>query len=267
MRLEDTIFTGFTIGVSVLTIILHSYGIHLLVKTNWEKHFLIINLSCTNILLCANTITYNVLKILLIETPLYYLAGIVGFSIVVSYFVSLFLLTKERFIEVYLHLRYCNSWFDRNKIRLSVAGWILSVSYIIVMTTLWKLGFSEELIYYVIPRTNEAVWQSVLVLQFVLVYGYLYVKFQRAQRENQVLRHGLKRKNIFAPFFVVFSFIMLDTVPGVWMHFQEHEHSTNVIPLLYSLDLLCNSILYVFLRKDIREHLANKQQLLMQTNI
>lgn len=251
---EDFTFEGVNVGVRSITLLLHLYGIHLLWRDKWKKHFLLINVALTNVAMCCCSFAKLALTLLRNEIALRYLLGIVATGFLVTYFGSLFLLTVQRFLEVRLHMSYSNSFFEMHKQRICALIWISSLLYAVIMTVALHHGVSEHVIYDTIPHVYEMVWQFVLVLQFFIVYGYLYGKFRQSGKTP-----SLKRRTIFVPFIVVFSFIIFDTVPGILLYFLSTEYNIkNVITLLYSLDMLCNSLLYIFIRKDVRGQIARR---------
>ena len=48
-------------------------------------------------------------------------------------YAGLSLLTMERFLQVYLHLRYNDSWFDRNKKNICVVTWCIAIASAVVI--------------------------------------------------------------------------------------------------------------------------------------
>jgi len=249
---EDFIFEGVNLGVRSITLLLHLYGIHLLWRDNWKKHFFLINVALTNVAMCVCSCTKLVLVLLENEHAVRYLLGIIATGFLLSYFESLFLLTVQRFLEVFLHMSYTNSFFETHKQRICAISWLSSLVYITAMTVALHRGVPEHIIYDTVPHVYETVWQFVLVLQFFVVYGYLYTKFRQSGKTP-----SLRRRTLFVPFIIVFSFIIFDTVPGILMYFLT-EYNINVITFLYSLDMLCNSLLYIFIRKDVREQIKRR---------
>ena len=190
-----------------------------------------------------------------------FLIGVVATGFLLVYFASLFLITMQRLLEVYLHMSYEGSVFEIQKQNICIVSWLFSLVYIAVVSIALCLGVSQNMIYNRIPYVYESVWQAVLVLQFLLVYGYLYGKFRESQKktrsDSRAFPYLRRRSTLFVPFIVVLSFIILDTVPGVLLSVLS-DYNINLITFLYSLDMLCNSLLYIFIRKDVRGQLVRR---------
>ena len=256
MNWGGTILEGVNLSLRTVTLLLHLYGIRLLCRDSWKKHFLLINVALTNIMMCLCSYLKLILKLTDAEHAERYLIGVVATGFLLAYFASLFLITLQRFLEVYLHMAYEGSVFDIQKQQICATSWLFSLLYICAVSIALRLGVSKHLLYDLIPHIYESVWQGILVLQFVLVYGYLYVKF-RESRNLPHMRPFLRRRTVFVPFIVVLSFIILDTVPGVLLNFLS-GYNINLITFLYTLDMLCNSLLYIFIRKDVRRQLVRR---------
>lgn len=263
MNWGGTILEGVNLSLRTITLLLHLYGIRLLCHDSWKKHFLLINVALTNIMMCLCSYLKLILKLTDAKYAERYLIGVVATGFLLAYFASLFLITLQRFLEVYLHMAYEVSVFGMQKQHICVTSWLFSVLYISAVSIALHLGVSKHLIYDLIPHIYESVWQGILVLQFILVYGYLYVKFRESRKlpcdggGNSHMRPYLRRRTVFVPFIVVFSFIILDTVPGVLLNFSS-GYNINLITFLYTLDMLCNSLLYIFIRKDVRRQLVRR---------
>lgn len=261
MNWGGTILTSINLSLRTVTLLLHLYGIRLLCRDSWKKHFLLINVALTNIMMCICSYLKLILKLTNAKDAERYLIGVVATGFLLTYFASLFLITLQRFLEVYLHMAYEASVFEIQKQHICFTSWFFSLVYIGAASIALTLGVSKYMIYDLIPHIYESVWQGILVLQFILVYGYIYVKFRESRNlpfsGNSHIQPFLRRRKVFVPFLVVFSFIILDTVPGVLLNFSS-GYNINLITFLYTLDMLCNSFLYIFIRKDVRRQLVRR---------
>ena len=101
-------------GLSIMLILFHLIGIYLLrQEENYGPRLFLMSLSASEIYRAVlSTINSNAGDIEIIP----YL----GQTSKNPYFFSMIFLTLDRFLEIYYHMKYCGTWFYKNKLKILV---------------------------------------------------------------------------------------------------------------------------------------------------
>lgn len=249
-----------SIPLSVVVFALHTYGLFLLWKlrhTNGSRDCLIAGFSLSNILF----VFYNVVRF-----PIDYYAPIVFeyLSVVVEglripFYGSMILLTTERFLEVYLHMKYQNYCFNQHKLKYAVSLWILFIIWLAATIPLLSMAANrEEMGFLLVDWTSKRLFVGfhfLIVIQFLFVYTYIYVKIKTTKCIHQFVQRRHNRKKLFIPFFIVVTFIFFDTVPDMYIVFGDEKYESWVL-LLFRIDTLFNAVIYLFLQPRVKKRLS-----------
>lgn len=166
-----------------IAVILHTVGITLLVKLKRKRHqdLIIMHLSVTELFMCLLDIAQNVIMRNSYVTPV--TSEVVKYIIlvncclfVVPSFLIIITLTLDRFMEVYLNIRY-HLYFKSDKVKwILVTNWIVGVALGAVLITLRAVkGTSSLKIVYLV------VFPCLQILFLVIAtstYAYIYRKFK-----------------------------------------------------------------------------------------
>lgn len=238
-----------SIILSALVICLHILGIFLLWKTkHMKKDMTILSISLTNIIFSV----YCIMCFGMNNEMMCKYSTIIVSGVIIPFHVSLILLTLERFFEVYFHMTYHLSCFYRYRVHMCVTVWILwpVMSSIVTLATMYE---KYERIKTYIFSYFDTFGQITVAICFFSVYTYLYIKFRTTLGGQAVIRH----KKLFMPFFIVLTFTIFEVIPGILVSAKE-LHSEVIIWYLYSVDMLSNALLYIFIQPNVRELLKRK---------
>ena len=254
-----------TLPLSGIVVLLHFYGIYMLWRVrelSSSKYVLIASFSFSNIAFAFHN---------LIRFPIHdnfpvvytYLSLIVE-GLRIPFYGTMVLLTSERFLEVYLHMRYYNSCFNKHKLMLALSLWLMFV--------IWSIGSTTALALKV-PMNSIAVWISinfslaahfVIIIQFLIVYAYVYKKMREHKKSTLLTTQNCQptttvasRRRVFIPFFIVLTFIIFDTVPDLFIIFAGMAYSSWIL-LLFRLDTFFNAVIYLFLQPRIKKRLSRR---------
>lgn len=176
------------------------------------------------------------------------------FSLNIPYCGCLIFLTLERYLEVYLHIKYYSSLFYNHRLKLCIALWVLAFSFAAVITVSMVTtdNFSETTSY--MKRINIyflVAIHAVILLMFLTVYIYLYKLFKKSQ--NTALVNTSK---VFAPFFIVLTFICFLTVPMAVHLCGFPKSDPTWVLVLNRVNSITDGVLYVLLNPTIRKKLC-----------
>ena len=287
-------------------IVLHSIAIVLIrstqksdsIFTNIQRMYLV-NLSIVEILL---SLTFVGNKILYTYYPNYETVKSLRFILHVTHacFLSLWymsimiLITIDRFLTVYLNLRYRMYWPTRNSRIALIAAIAFSASLTFVNvfcsdTSEWDLNKIYTI--YNTPPVHDVLF-GVLI---VLTYGYLYSRIRHYRRfdvspqaitntvtlpttadtlpslnvhydKRQTDMKKLKKK-FYLPTLLIVSFILFWDVPnGVHFHYYKDQMEIPktlhlVIDSLYPLAIASDACIYIFATPSIRVKIIRKMRI------
>ena len=110
----------------------HSIGIYLLTKEDsLNARFYLMSLSVSEIwsaLIVAIYLSLDVKYKLAL-----YVVIIIAHTMKAPYYFSMFILTLDRFCEIYFHMSYSNTWFYMNKIKVILIGWVFGIGHMIFL--------------------------------------------------------------------------------------------------------------------------------------
>ena len=228
----------------IMNVILHSVGLYLISKASKEfkrRNAQIVNISVATILLgLVHEIrgflpARNEVRPYLLELKL---------TFKIPYYFSMIILSIDRFCAVYMHLRYPGSWIARSAFKMIPIPWSFQL-FIMIPVFAFREKMKNPL------RTITTITNILTVGVFFVVYPYLFLRFRRMLKKELYPADHVKkeRRKVFAPFTVMLTFIILQTIP-VTIAFSTTLIKT-VHPLLM-VDGLVNGVIYIFLQREIR---------------
>ena len=231
----------------ITNVILHSVGLYLISKVSKEfkrRNVQIVNVSVATILLgLVHEIrsvlpTGNQVRPYLLELKL---------TFKIPYYLSMIILSIDRFCAVYMHLRYPSSWIARSTFKMTAIPWSFQL-VILISVFVFREKIKKPL------RTITTITNILTGGVFFIVYPYLFLRFREMIKKEMYPTEQVKkeRRKIFAPFTVMLTFVILQTIP-VTIAF-----STTLVKMVHPLlmvDGLVNGIIYIFLQHEIRRRL------------
>jgi len=245
------------IFLSILVICLHTSCLYLLVKKKHSnKHCFIASILTFELVLCVCMLLYYPIYNRFPRAYHKYRALLSALNI--PYTCSMVLLTLERFLEVYLHLKYYISWFNKHRIKLCLLSWLAMVVYALAMLIAFTSYGVDEKSFLTVYSVYRYTFQALILLLFLVVYSYLYTKFKKMLFLPGGGRHGglrivrqAQQNSVFVPFFMVLSFILFVTVPTFMYLESSKPHAWKFI--LNRLHFLTDGLLYMVLEPKIRQ--------------
>lgn len=237
--------------ISILGVLLHLIGIYCLkIFSRWKytQTYLIVHLSICHIFYALLGIIRNGFSESMTDDILNYLA-LFGQGLNFPFYTVMFSLTLDRFLEIYLHLRYTNSFFVRHKLSICHASWTTMVIYFVTMSILSETIVLNVGLIKTAFRKILMTLSAFVLVTFTIVYGYIFYKIKTGRK-----RHGQNRRlKIFVPFFIVLSFILFVAIPDVILVFKPSLKL--YARLFYRLNVVFDAFVYIFMQPVIRRRI------------
>ena len=255
------VFDYVSLILSIFVIILHSYGLRLLQtikQKSGEKHIFIANFSLWNIFWAlSNLVRYPLIRYGSDRIFTYWTLVIEGARI--PFYMAIFYITIDRFLQLYLHMRYHRCFFKKRKILLSV---LPCVAYVIWLTITLPL-FSKDMVTFELLILCTSLYISgafhvLILVTFITIYSYISQKLWRASK-HAIGKRKSSLKKLAVPFIIVITFIFLETLPDGFIFFGLTHYGGWTI-FLFRLDALSNALVYIFLQPRIKYQVGKQMQ-------
>lgn len=223
-----------TVTIAFISVIIHVIGIGLLVYTqnrihhNQKRYLIHLNIAEVLLLIFVFPMVYQLTftQDLVILYDVFALMEMGGFSVV--WVLLMVLLTIERFLEVWLNITY-EVYITRRKINISVtATWMTGfIGTITVFTSKYIFNFHiKEFIHHVIYPISI----GILLLIFLICYGYIYYKLYKTNKVDAEVHNGrriLRKDHHFIPFWMIINFVLFIIVPEVTISITHYIYTLN----------------------------------------
>lgn len=271
MVLRTTI-CGIVIGFSLFCSILHLLGIHLLTRTRSlrvNQQTYLIHLSILEIIISLNQSIFLGISIFITSnTGLYFETYEIFVMIqtcgnIFTWVGLLFLLTLDRFLEVWLNIKYevyITAVFTKKLVSICyLVGFLcLLASLLVKFLTQWDPNVFMQ-------KYAFRIMLSLMIVMFVSMYAYMYRKLRQPIKRKQTKRRLKKRKTLrltaFIPFWIIITFFLFVCLPASVLNALFYESAINKFtspyyPLVFLLLAVGNAtdfLIYVFLIPAIRK--------------
>ncbi|XP_066930787.1 adrenocorticotropic hormone receptor-like [Clytia hemisphaerica] len=255
-------------------IVLHVIAIFILRKTNEDFIFtkvqkiFLINLSINEIF---SSFSHCLGKVAIVYFPeqrtgsKYYIFFEItmGTLLPIWYMLIMLVITVDRFLAVYLNLRY-HLLVTQRKVKILL--YILPVVSIIVTGVLnfvikdnsSLVGLDNTLTVF----RMAPVFDVICLLAFCMTYGYLFYQLRKKRRTTSVTEKDNTQTKIkhkfFFPFLLILSFILLWMLPN-WIHYSYFGFGGSIpasfhwaVDLCYPLAFICDAFIYIFSSPKVR---------------
>lgn len=289
---QPNYYNAVLIAASCLPIFLHTSGLILLRRTraghkNKSHWLLLVNLSVAELLFAWLGLTTSLLDIISMETPAFKLRVCHYIGVTLAYFFVIILITIERFLEVYLNIKYPLYWTATYTQCSLFAMWFLCIAS--TLAALMYPNFDEtalrHLCYlYIFPSV-----EILFVLIGSFVYSYVFVKLRfkspTVNRQIACIRsvvseaplpglsahtkryHHRQLKSFVMPSLFVLTFVLFAVVPDQ-LHFYALLMDTRiphsvvfVVQLCYNFAMSSDALVYVMLSPPLRDFMKRKLRL------
>lgn len=224
---EILIFSIIQTILCIIPTVLHLFGIYWIQKSRHidanQKHYIShISLLEIVIMICQNIFVY--LKVYGYDVTYYYVSL---FSAAVGFVWNniLIMLTVDRFLQVYLNIKYVNH-VTRAKTLISISMcYLLGICSVLILVLVnTNLHISHE----IIRLYFYSFYAAVVCIVFGLTYLYIYYRIRVCRNADDALcksqHSNLKdsqkkqqqpKRGTFIPFWIVFTYILFIVIPGI----------------------------------------------------
>ena len=274
----------------LVPITLHLIGLYLLHATRWAhsnkiQRLYLVNLSIAEIVRGVLKFLYPMILIWTGDSrngAAFYLWMIQTSGGFLWYILVMVQLTVDRFLEVYLNLRYqiyCTE--ERTKIGLIVSA---ALSTIIAIIMCCRLDVDDfDVTHYILSLYFWPATEITFLLVASFTYTYLFIKIranrqkvkrllQQFPRERTPTQAELNRgrnlqkikKHFYLPSFLILSFILFWIVPDMTEFFlmlcnkPVPSMTSLYVNISYSLAMTIDALIYVFASAPVRNHLVKQ---------
>ena len=199
--------------------------------------------------------------------------GITWFFIVVN-------LTVDRFLEVWLNIKY-HVYITEEKIKWSLACcWVIGVISGSIIMYLFQTRKKEDIIEYLHVYIYP-VPEALFIVLFCTVYVYLYThiikernhrikrqaRFSRSSSTDNTSWSSIKAKH-FIPFWIIITFIIFFLIPEITItiafhtfKWRKHKHPLYAIMVfMFTVGYIVDPVIYIFLHKAVRTTIVNRSR-------
>ena len=231
--------------------------------------FIIMNLSVAEILMSLSDLTQNILsrhKLFPIpSTRIKYLTITQSCLFVIPSFLIMTVLAVDRFLEIYLHLRYCNL-INRKKLKILLfLCWCTGFVGAAILLPLAAVGKDSATIIFKYPFP---IIEGMFLMVAISSYSYIYNKFKN-RNNNEIknknsIKSKFRKRNFFAPTLIICTFIIFVLSPDIANLFLFYitdigsSYHANIMLLCYVIGYILDAIIYIFLQERVRRKLIKK---------
>ena len=262
MNITSVILCSALTILSAFAILLHALGLYLLHKPNSlevNQKLYLIQMSILEILLivCQNITIYS--KIFVKNTLFHEYASLISYAVGLSWNNVLIMLTFDRFLQVYLNIKYMLYITERKTKIIIFFCYLVGICFGLLLTVLNVMLYSGAGIMrsYFYPM-----YGTILVIIFLVTYLYIYKRIrvvritQRVQSTNH--RRNRQRRGIFVPFWIMFTFIIFILVPGTIFVFvfdtlKYEKYMPYIWRLFWSIGFISDALIYIIFNEPMRK--------------
>ena len=263
------------IGIFVpsCSIILHSSGIYLLSAAyrgdrRRTQVILMINLAISELLLSLGVLSRNAVMLFSKGNALsvkvanfIFMMEITTFSLV--FYATMALIPLHRCFTILIGLRSMNSWSSSKTRIICYITWGCSIlAGAIFITLKYFLKFEQKAVLF---AYSHSLMDCAMVIIFVVTYGLIYKKFKRSERffTNTMHRRATNSKFYIQTLLIV-TFIIFIVLPDIIIFFyvmilkRESPILFAAVSISYTLSVMVDATIYIFLQKPVRKILVGK---------
>ena len=156
-----------------------------------------------------------------------------------------------------------NSWSTYKTRIICYIMWGCSIfAGAIFITLKYTLKFEEKSVHF--PYTHSLM-NSAMIIIFVVTYGLIYKKFKRSERISTITLHRRATNSKFyiqtllIVTFIVFM-VLPDAITFVYVTILKRESHllTAAVSISYTVSVIMDATIYIFLQKPIRKIMVRK---------
>lgn len=257
------------IGVRLIPISLHLLGIYLLSivpkqNINATQRLLLLNLSIVTVSFLFCTWLASLVHVLIPSNHFEFLEYIslvqlTGFSFV--YYLAMICITADRFLEMYLNIKYALYWSGRHTLKLMYFIWFIGATFSSVMVILyykWRINYTRYCYIYFFPII-EAIFLAIALVTYSYIFERYYKQLKILKNRKKDFKNMLRRSPLLLISLIIATFVLFMIVPDMIL-FSYHYSNTPlpntvllVTYILYTLTYTSDAVIYILLQKSVRK--------------
>ena len=262
METHLRVLTIVAITILLVSIFLHICGIYVLSKISEKRtnqHVILINLSIVEIILSAFHIVYLTLSLYEYDNT-YRIQQVIGALVKASYnmyYLTMILLTIDRFLASKLSFRYAIMLSNRKVLKILICLWSICITALVPL-----LLINYEKIRYAYSRAVYPTFDFAFLVSAFVTYGYILKiailnKFP-SNAANKTQRKTKKKKFFTMTGLIILSFTLFVIIPDLlylFLYFVGNQRSNlllRVLLVLWNVNFLLDPIIYIFLQKKVK---------------
>ena len=259
----------------IIPSILHAFGLFLLITTKFDHENLtqrlyFIMLSFGELFISGLGVTGWIINNKKYEHPFKMIRTFFGYTLMYEVMIAL---TVDRFLKIFLNIKYPLYWKYSRTVKLVVALFVLNG---VMCLTFWLNNTSIDTLntYYFLP------FDILFLIVAIVTYGYIFVKIvnnwkirsselpvsnqtdSNQPKESIRIHQNKLHKQFLSTFLLVISFCIFTVVPDlVYFYYGLNDYrdlkewTRALMTILYSTSYICDFLIYTFSSKPIRKKL------------
>ena len=182
----------------------------------------------------------------------------------------MYLITVDRFLEIYLNIKYNIVWSPKKTMFVILLA--LTLSFLSLIPS-YVIGLQKMIFFsnvYIFP-----ILEAIFIIAASVVYNYIIKKVLQYRRNNTRLRKQLQENHkgvhhtnfknplkIFAPALIIVTFVLFlvgSNVVAVFATFKKAKRDVKIIPfILLPAGFVADAVIYIFNLISVRLSLRRK---------
>lgn len=271
----------FVIILYVIGTLLHLFGCYMLYQVRRRALCktpitYLLNLSFSEVLLSITGCVRRILFLSGISKVATYITMFQWTTFTIGYFLAMILLTIDRFLAVYLNLRYHLYWSEKKAITTIAIAWLLSILFGITVQNIVSMNIDNIITFatiYYLPLV-----EVIVLLIAILTYGYFYKQMQRHKRQRpSVSRSETTKQNtagevqvkekhrtggFYVPALIMITFVVFIILPDQVYFFTTilnvkiPDYVVQILSLAYIFAYISDGMIYIFLSVPVRRRMS-----------
>ena len=273
MSIEFVLAAGQTV-LSLIAIIFHIAGLLALRQTSStqvNQKVYLIHLSVMEIVFLTSHNIPLYMKLTNVNQEVVYCTGLaVITAVAIPWYNLLLALTIDRFLQVYLNIKYQLYVTDKVIKIIIFSCWFIGIALfgiLFLLRILYNYN-TERLVHGVLYKIFLNIYHSLVIIIFLLTYGYIYYQLRKVKesKDGMAASSDRNRKANFIPFWIVISFILFILVPEsihICVSLNKQPDTDTAVHdqiemfifamVLFDVGCLVDALLYIFLNEFVRE--------------
>ena len=253
--------------LSIFPIIFHVIGIYLLKQPNQledNQKLYLIHMSIIEIMFSIIQFILLNLKVFLTDVIYFQYTSFISHAVGFSWSNVLIMLTFDRFLHVYLNIKY-QLYVTKKITKLIILfSYLLGICFVVAILLCVNITFHDKrhiLRVYLYP-----IYAVFLIAVFAFTYIYIYwrIRVGRATDRVQSRNHrqqSQQHKSSFVPFWILVTFILFIVVPSASYVLVEHifqvrhfeSYMYQIVSTFWIVGFTSDALIYILFHQSIKK--------------